>query len=143
MTAGVYVPASLRRAVLRRANALCEYCLLRQDLCPAPFELDHIIPRALDGPTVLKNLCLACPVCNNAKRAQLLGREPKTQRRLRLFNPRLQLWNEHFRWSDDFGLVLGQTPTGRATVAALKMNQPRIVRIRLIWASLGLHPPEA
>lgn len=72
-----------------------------------------------------------------------MGREPKTQRRLRLFNPRLQIWNEHFRWSDDYGLVLGKTPTGRATVAALKMNQPRIVQIRLIWASLGLHPPDA
>lgn len=141
MTAGAYVPAHVRRAVVRRARALCEYCRLRQDLCPAPFEVDHIIPRALDGLTVLGNLCLACPVCNNAKRAQLMGREPGTRRRWRLFNPRLQSWNEHFRWSDDLGTILGATPVGRSTVAALKMNQPRIVQIRLLWASLGLHPP--
>jgi len=143
MTPGAYVPARLRRAVVRRARGLCEYCHLRQDLCPAPFEVDHIIPRALNGQTVLKNLCLACPVCNNAKRAQLMGREPTTQRRFRLFNPRVQSWGQHFRWSDDLGMVLGKTPVGCATVAALKMNQPRIVQVRLIWTSLGLHPPES
>lgn len=71
-----------------------------------------------------------------------MGREPTTQRRRRLFNPRLQKWSEHFCWSDDFGMVLGLTSVGRATVAALKMNQPRVIQIRLIWASLGLHPPE-
>jgi hypothetical protein len=143
MTTGTYVPAPLRRAVVRRARALCEYCRLRQDLCPAPFQVDHIIPRALDGQTVSENLCLACPVCNNAKRAQLTGREPRSQRRLRLFHPRLQSWNEHFRWSNDSSVIIGSTATGRATVAALKMNQPRIVKIRLIWASLRLHPPKS
>lgn len=142
MTAGGYVPVRLRRAIVRRARGLCEYCRLRQDLCPAPFEVDHIIPRALEGQTILTNLCLACPVCNNAKRSQLMGREPTTNRRLPLFNPRLQRWNEHFRWSDDSGTVMGKSPVGRATVAALKMNQPRIVRIRLLWTSLSLHPPE-
>lgn len=143
MTSSAYVPARLRRAVVRRAREVCEYCLLRQDLCPTPFEIDHIIPLALDGRTVLENLCLACPVCNNAKRSQLMGREPGKRRRLRLFNPRLQSWDEHFRWSDDFGTIVGTTATGRATIAALKMNQPRVVRIRRIWASIGLHPPQS
>ena len=62
------VPSNLRRYVVERAVSLCEYCRLRQDLCPEPFEVDHIIPRAASGLTILENLCLACPVCNNAKR---------------------------------------------------------------------------
>jgi len=52
----------LRQAVEQRARFLCEYCRLRQDLCPEPFEIDHIIPRAAGGPTELSNLCQACPV---------------------------------------------------------------------------------
>jgi 5-methylcytosine-specific restriction endonuclease McrA len=142
MRTGPYVSARLRRAVVARARGLCEYCGLRQDLCPAPFEVDHILPRALDGETVLGNLCLACPLCNNAKRARVVAREPRTNRPTALFNPRIHSWNEHFRWSDDFGMVHGISPVGRATVATLRMNQPRIVQIRLIWASLGLHPPD-
>lgn len=59
MTSSGYVPARLRRAIIRRAREACEYCLLPQELCPAPFQIDHIIPLALDGPTVLENLCLA------------------------------------------------------------------------------------
>jgi hypothetical protein len=120
---------------------MCEYCRLQQDLCPEPFETEHITPRALNGPTEMQNLCLACPVCNNAKRDRIAAVDEITGRRVRLFHPRLQAWDRHFRWSDDFGTVLGRTPAGRATVAALEMNHPRVVRIRLLWAALGLHPP--
>ncbi|MCI0682010.1 MAG: HNH endonuclease [Gemmataceae bacterium] len=114
---------------------------MQQELCPEPFEIEHIIPRALDGPTEADNLCLACPVCNNAKRHRISANDPMSGRRVRLYHPRLQEWDEHFRWSDDFGAIVGQTPVGRATVAALQMNHPRVVQIRLLWAALGLHPP--
>jgi hypothetical protein len=135
------IPPKLRRAVARRARYLCEYCHLQQDLCPESFEIDHIIPLALDGPTVPENLCLACPGCNNAKRSRVMGRDPLTGRRVWLFRPRSQDWQRHFRWSADFGTLLGRTPGGRATVATLQMNRPRVVRIRRLWAALGLHPP--
>jgi hypothetical protein len=136
-----FISARLRREVVGRARNLCEYCRLQQELCPEPFEIEHIIPRALNGPTKLENLCLACPVCNNAKRDHIGARDEITGRRVRLFHPRLQVWDRHFRWSDDYGTVLGRTPVGRATVAALEMNHPRVVQIRLLWAALGLHPP--
>jgi hypothetical protein len=136
-----FLSALLRREVARRARRLCEYCRLQQDLCPEPFETEHIIPRALNGPTELENLCLACPVCNNAKRDRIAARDEITGRRVRLFHPRLQDWDRHFRWSADFGTILGRTPVGRITVAALEMNHSRVVQIRLLWAALGLHPP--
>jgi len=142
MAKRVFISARLRQSVARRARNFCEYCRLQQQLCPETFEIEHIIPRALDGPTNLDNLCLACPVCNNAKRDRISGHDSVTGRRVRLFHPRVQVWDEHFRWSEDFGTVVGLTPIGRATVAALEMNHARVVQIRLIWATLGLHPPE-
>jgi hypothetical protein len=40
------------------------------------------------------------------------------------------------------GLTLqGKTPTGRATIERLKMNQERVVRARRNWMNAGNHPP--
>jgi hypothetical protein len=142
MATSGYVSWALRRRVAERARSRCEYCGLQEDLCPATFEVDHIIPRALDGATEAANLCYACPVCNNAKRSQIIARDPRTGRRTRLFDPRRQRWGDHFRWSSDGGRIVGKTMTGRATVQALEMNRPRIVHVRLLWAAIGLHPPK-
>ncbi|APR84404.1 Hypothetical protein A7982_09753 [Minicystis rosea] len=59
-----------------------------------------------------------------------------------MFNPRTQRWNDHFAWSADASHVEGSTPTGRATVIALRMNRPTIVAARARWARVGWHPPE-
>jgi 5-methylcytosine-specific restriction endonuclease McrA len=131
----------MRREVARRAKHRCEYCQLQEDFCPEQFEIDHILPRALEGPTTLENLCLACPLCNGAKRSRILAEDPVTGRRVPVFSPRAQKWIQHFRWSEDFGRISGRTPVGRATVAALQMNRPRVVQLRLLWAAMGLHPP--
>lgn len=127
--------------VAERGKLRCEYCQLQQELCPETFEVDHIIPRALEGKTQPENLCYACPVCNNAKRAQVFGCDPKTGKRARLFDPRRQHWKRHFQWSDDGACLLGKTAVGRTTVNTLNMNRPRIVRIRHLWVAMGLHPP--
>jgi hypothetical protein len=58
-----------------------------------------------------------------------------------LFHPRAHLWREHFVWSHDATLVLRTTPTGRATVAELKLNREPPVNIRRVLAGAGLHPP--
>jgi len=65
-----------------------------------------------------------------------------TVRTVRLFHPRRQVWRRHFGWSADFESVVGRTAVGRATMLALEMNHLRVVAIRLLWATLGLHPPE-
>jgi hypothetical protein len=44
-----------------------------------------------------------------------------------LFHPNQQEWAEHFAWNDDATEIMGLTPIGRATIAALKMNRPQIV----------------
>jgi hypothetical protein len=45
-----------------------------------------------------------------------------------LFNPRLHSWTEHFAWDGD--IIVGRTPTGRATIRLLNMNDPARVEIR-------------
>lgn len=134
-------PQRLRRKVIERARELCEYCKNQQELMIEEFEVDHIYPKALGGPTTLDNLALACPHCNGKKFTKIRGIDPLTRRRVALFNPRRQHWNRHFKWSDDFGEIIGKTICGRATIEILQMNRPRIVRIRRLWHALGLHPP--
>ena len=51
-------------------------------------------------------------------------------------------WTEHFTWSENGTRIQGKTPTGRATVLALKMNNPTVVFARRRWVSAGWHPPE-
>ncbi|MBI1924451.1 HNH endonuclease [Candidatus Poribacteria bacterium] len=102
--------------------------------------VDHIIPRAKGGKTVEENLWLACRWCNEHKHDRTHARDPITQRRVRLFNPRKQVWPEHFRWSEDGTQVMGLTPCGRVTVEALNMNNPEIVAARCFWTQAGRHP---
>lgn len=46
---------------------------------------------------------------------------------MRLFHPRQDRWQNHFRWEG--ALLIGLTATGRATIAVLEMNNP--VRLEL------------
>jgi hypothetical protein len=58
-----------------------------------------------------------------------------------LFNPRQQLWIDHFAWSEDGTEIIGKAPCGRATITALKMNNAEIVVARRLWVSVGWWPP--
>jgi len=131
----------LRQQVYRRAQGVCEYCRNQESLILASFEADHIIPQARGGRTHATNLALACPLCNDAKYTKLTGYDVETESIVPLFNPRLQIWGEHFKWSYDCGEIVGMTPCGRATVQALNMNRPRVIIMRLRWRALELHPP--
>ncbi|MBI4675381.1 MAG: hypothetical protein HY741_27365 [Chloroflexi bacterium] len=52
------------------------------------------------------------------------------------------IWQDHFAWSMDSDRILGLTPVGRATVIALNLNRPSLVRARQLWARFGWHPPQ-
>lgn len=51
---------ALVRLVRKRAYDRCEYCQMAQEFDDTPFEIDHIIARKHDGPTVARNLALSC-----------------------------------------------------------------------------------
>ena len=55
-----------------------------------------------------------------------------------LFNPRTEVWNEHFQFRGSE--VIGLTPTGLATVRLLHMNAPRRVQLREEWLKEGNRP---
>ena len=42
----------------------------------------------------------------------------------------------------DGELIIGKTPVGRATIAALGMNDPLIVAARALWVRGGWWPPQ-
>ena len=103
--------------------------------------VEHIIPLAAGGTSDEDNLWLACSVCNNYKGTQTHALDPETEEQVPLFNPRTQPWTEHFAWSDDGIETIGLTSTGRATVEALKLNQPFMRRARRRWVIANWHPP--
>jgi hypothetical protein len=135
------VPRPLRASVVARAGSRCEYCGLAQEGQEATFHVDHIVPVTAAGPTTAGNLALACVSCSLRKEARRSAMDPTTRRVVPLFHPRRQRWDVHFRWA---GVrVAGITATGRATVAALRMNRPIILAIRGEEALRGRHPPKS
>jgi len=135
------LPPRLRRLVTERARHHCEYCLSPAAQTGIPMTIDHIMPRAKGGVSEADNLCLACSRCNGRKRDLTHAYDLETHRRVPLFHPRRQRWPRHFRWSQDGTHVLGRTACGRATVEALQMNHPDIIRARESWVMVGWHPP--
>jgi hypothetical protein len=84
---------------------------------------------------------LACHSCNEFKGAQVESTDPESGEFVPLYHPRQQRWRDHFRWSADGAEIVGITPVGRATLLALKMNNPLIVNARHLWVAVGWHPP--
>jgi hypothetical protein len=133
------VSPALHAEVVLRAGNRCEYCRLSQLGQEAAFHIDHVVPRAAGGPTVAGNLALACVSCSLRKWAKQTATDPDSGEEVPLFNPRTQVWAEHFRWDGE--RIVPLTSTGRATVAALALNRPLIVAIRQEEAARGRHPP--
>ncbi len=138
----VYVPVDLRRRIVAQARHRCGYCLSQEKIVGAAMEIDHLFPHARGGLTIEENLWLACSFCNDYKGDRVIAEDPETGRSARIFNPRFQIWTEHFEWNSTATMILGKTTTGRASVAALKLNRPLLVRARKAWASVGWHPPK-
>lgn len=115
-----YIPVALRRLVEERANQCCEYCQLPASVAFFPHEVDHVIAEKHGGLTDADNLAFTCWRCNRYKGSDLGSFDPQTGAFSFLFNPRTQLWAEHFAFE---GITLiGLTPEGRTTVKLLQLN---------------------
>lgn len=133
------VPGHLMAQVRQRAEERCEYCRMSQRLQGAAFHIEHILRIVLGGETCLDNLALACPSCNLHKADRIAAVDPATGRQARLFHPREDLWEDHFRWS---GVrLMGTSDKGRATLTILRLNHPRRILIRKAETRFGLFPP--
>jgi hypothetical protein len=137
-----YVPAKLRDLVAAQARHRCGYCLTSESIVGVPMEIDHLIPTSLGGLTEEPNLWLACSMCNDYKSKRVVFPDPVTGEIVQLFDPRRQMWHEHFHWSDAGDGIIGLTAIGRATVVALQLNRLMLVMARRRWVRAGWHPPK-
>lgn len=137
-----YVTALERQTIAERAKGRCEYCQSRADFATQSFSVEHIMPVSKDGETDLENLALACPGCNGHKYNKMEHPDPVDGALVSLFNPRIQRWQDHFAWNDDFSRVVALTAIGRATLDALKLNRSGLVNMRIALFAIGQHPPE-
>ena len=125
-----YIPVALKQAVIERALEHCEYCLSPSAYSPEIFELEHVQPVAAGGKTEFSNLAFACPACNRYKSDRQFVADLDTGEIVPLFDPRTQIWREHFQWSTDLLMVEGLTQIGRSTVFALNMNRKSALGFR-------------
>jgi len=116
-----YIPAELRRLVVTRAGARCEYCGIAEAETYFGCEVDHIISQKHGGLTEAGNLALACVTCNRAKGSDIASLT-EDGRIVELFHPRRHRWAEHFRWEGS--RLMGRTAIGHATAHLLQLNHP-------------------
>lgn len=124
-----YIPTTLRREVVERAGNRCEYCLLSAEVAFFPHEVDHVIAEKHGGATNIDNLAFACWRCNRHKGSDLTSFDPETRQLSLLFNPRTQVWTEHFAYEGE--RIIGLTPEGRTTVNLLRLNSEERLSERL------------
>jgi len=124
------VDEELRGFVTTRAKNRCEYCTIRQEDDPVfRFAVDRIICGQHGGIYTKENTALACHHCNKKKGpniASVFADAPNTL--IPLFNPRSDVWTEHFEFRGP--VILGLTPIGEVTVKLLDMNAPAKLRLR-------------
>lgn len=127
---------SFDQIIRELADKRCEYCLMLENIRSIRFVLDHVIARQHGGQTVMSNLALCCPRCNQSKGPNIAGIDPETGRMARLFHPREDLWHTHFRYQT--ATLVGVTDVGRATIAVLAINMPLRIAARLSMFEAGL-----
>lgn len=132
----------LRLAVILRAAKCCEYCKSQDKYSPTSFTIDHIVPESLDGTSEFWNLAYACFLCNRLKSNKLKVFDILTGKWIPLFNPRNDIWNEHFAWNEDATQIIGISIIGRCTVKELKLNREKLVEYRQCIIPFGTHPPQ-
>jgi hypothetical protein len=135
------ISATLRRLVNQRAKGLCEYCLIHENDTFLGCQFEHIISKKHGGPTNQANLALACVFCNQAKGTDIATIARSTGRISRLYNPRTDLWAEHFRF--DGTRIIGLTEIGEATAALLAFNHPDRILEREELVKAGRYPSAA
>lgn len=132
------IPAELRRLVIERASGHCEYCLIHQDVSIYSHEVDHIIALKHGGQTRADNLALSCLSCNRYKGSDLATIDPINDEIVPLFNPRRQVWDEHFLLND--ARIEGITQIGQATSRLLKLNAPNRILDRQVLINQRRYP---
>lgn len=130
----------LAKLVRDRAGAVCEYCHVPERLSGLRHVIDHIIAQQHRGPTAAENLACCCVYCNLSKGPNIAGLDPEDDALTRLFHPRNDRWNDHFKMNN--GTIIGMTPIDRTTVYVLDFNEGLRVAVRRSLVDEGEWPFE-
>ncbi len=133
-----YISQNLRRVVAARAENLCEYCLIHEDDTFFGCEVDHIVSVKHSGTTDSDNLAYACVFCNRQKGSDIGSILQQTDEFTRFFNPRKDLWADHFRLDGD--LIKPLTEIGEVTVRILGFNRSNRILERRTLITVGRYP---
>jgi hypothetical protein len=95
-------------------------------------------PRQHGGRADPDNLAYSCLHSNRHKGPNIAGRDPETGEVVRLFHPRKDSRDEHFR--PDSAILTGLTPIGRVTVHVLAMNDSEFLEFREALIKEGVYP---
>lgn len=129
----------LKKWIAIRAGGRCEYCRVLEYLSHYEFHLEHIIGQQHGGTSLPENLAYVCSWCNWKKGPNIATILAPAGELIRLFNPRLQNWFDHFE-ADPSGLLVGKSPVGQATIRLLELNHPERVRERIEMMTAGCYP---
>ncbi len=139
-----YISVELRRLVVERAGHLCEYCLILETDRVSGCQFDHIISLKHGGSTTEENLAYACVFCNLNKGTDLGSIVWSTGNLVRFFNPRRDLWGDHFRFNEEEGAIEPLTEIGEVTARILEFNSSDRIAERQLFVEAGSYPsPEA
>lgn len=127
--------ALLRAFLVDKSAGQCEYCQLPQKFFTELFQIEHIVSRQHRGASIESNLAVACARCTLHKGPNIAGIDPQSEELVRLFNPRIDTWSDHFQ-HDSNGEISGKSAIGRATIYVLDMNAPRRVELRIAISAL-------
>src|SRR5947209_3169525 len=133
-----HVSAALRRLVAARANYRCEYCLIHEEDTFFGCEVDHVISLKHGGATAEDNLAYACMVCNRRKGSDLGSVLRRTGELVRFFNPRTDVWENHFKL--DGARIRPLTEVGEVTARILVFNGEERILEREELISLERYP---
>ncbi len=131
-----YISEKLRIEVELRANGFCEYCRIAIEDTYFGGEIDHIISLKHRGQTEFGNLALACQPCNRNKGSDLGSLSTLSNELVRFFNPRTDIWSEHFRVSSDAEIEF-LTEIGEVTAFIFGFNDPERISERKGLIELG------
>lgn len=118
---GTYIPDRLRLLIANRAQRRCEYCQFHEEDSFLSFQIDHIISLKHGGETQEDNLAWTCFSCNNNKGSDIGTILFPDKLFIRLFNPRIELWDEHFEIIDY--MIHPKSLIAEATIKVLKLNE--------------------
>lgn len=136
-----YVSAEIRLTVAEQAGNICEYCLVAEQDSYYRHQIEHIISLKHGGPSEPENLALSCVFCNRNKGSDIASVTADSNKLVRFYNPRTDIWSEHFRLN---GVIITPlTEIGDVTARILQLNNEERMTERQVLAKARRYPSEA